>query len=148
MQRTRLLFLARLGPPRRLGALVREARWLYSTYLGPLGRALFGGHPWRLHAEWRRLRPVLAGTVAAVLRAPGAVREARRAPSAAADRCARACRSARTIMAQSTSVMLSAVSPMQDVSGAFQGFVDYYDTERVAGWVFDGADPEQQLQVE
>jgi len=83
MQRNRLLFLARVGQPRRRGALVREVRWLYGTYLGPLGRALLGGHPWRLHAEWRRVRPVLAGTVAAVLRVPGAVREARRSRSAA-----------------------------------------------------------------
>jgi GT2 family glycosyltransferase len=66
MQRNRLLFLARNAEGGTvLAELVREGGRLLRDDVRPVLTAL-GRRPWRLRAEWQRVRPVLAGSVAAL----------------------------------------------------------------------------------
>jgi GT2 family glycosyltransferase len=73
MTRNRLLFLARNQALADAPAtLVREARAIARDGLRPLVGALVRRDPARMAAAWRRLAPVLAATVVAAARGPGA----------------------------------------------------------------------------
>jgi GT2 family glycosyltransferase len=71
MCRNRLLFLIRNGIPANAPtAFRREARWLYREFLRPLAGSLRSRRRDDVRSQWERLRPILAGMVAAAVSAP------------------------------------------------------------------------------
>jgi GT2 family glycosyltransferase len=70
LHRNRILFLMRTRYAGRPGrGVAREAAWLWREHGRPLSAALLGAHPWKLRAEWARLRPALAGELVGGTRA-------------------------------------------------------------------------------